>query len=131
MKKEVKFKTQFNPSYKGTPHKNKSGKSMTQPSMSLTVKELMERHTRGLETGVEAKEELYLEDEVPRITDLTDLVYQREALEEQQAEIEQQIQNEIDARKREKLKEERNANTLQEPQSHEDDISKKSKETKE
>lgn len=93
---KVKFKRQFDTSYKGKPYQNESGKSVTKPSMTLTVRELMERHTRGLETGTLQREEIYLPDgmEVPNITDLTDLVYQREELKQKQDELEERIRTE-------------------------------------
>lgn len=100
----VKFKRRYDPEYNGSPYQNESGVSMTQPSMSLTVRELMTRHTRGLETGIPPKEEIYLDEsqEVPSHNDLVDIVEERERLNERKRELEKQLQDERAERKRQK-----------------------------
>lgn len=105
MKKETKFRRNYDPDYKGTPHEMDYGDSVTQPSMTLTVRELMTRHTRGLETGAMEREPIYLPDgmEVPRPNDLTDLVYERERLEEQRKELEKTAHDEELQRKEQEL----------------------------
>lgn len=103
MKGAVKFRRNFDPKYKGTKWENETGEKVTVPSMALTVKELMVRHTRGLETGVPTREGYYMEEgeEVPRILDLTDLVERRERLEERTKEINKAIKDERARIKRE------------------------------
>lgn len=90
----TKFKTQWDPTYKGTSFVNDYGPKQTVPSMTLTVQELMQRHTRGLGTDAVEREPIYLEegDEIPVIRDLTDIVERREQLEAKQHELEQQLQ---------------------------------------
>lgn len=97
----AKFKRQFDKNYKGAPYQNDPGESVTKPSMTLTVRELMDRHTRGLDPGTQQKEEMYLPEgmEVPKVTDLTDLIYQREELKEKQKELNQKIKDERKAAK--------------------------------
>lgn len=99
--KVTTFRTQWNPEYKGHNPEMDMGKSCTVPSQTLTVKELMTRHTRGLEIGVAQKEEIYLPEdmEVPRVTDMNDLVYKREQLEDEKRQVEQDIKNERERNK--------------------------------
>ena len=81
MEKGLKFRRNFDPTYKGCKGHIIEGKSETVPDEGLTVKELMERHTRGI--GSPIREGLYLDEyglEVPRITDLTDIQEMRERL---------------------------------------------------
>lgn len=107
----VKFRRQYTPDYKGTPYQNETGVSMTVPSMTLTVKELMERHTRGLETDTAQREEIYLPEgiDVPRMDDLTDLVFAKEELKQKEDEIKQQIAAERDIQQKAKLEQEEKA----------------------
>jgi hypothetical protein len=70
-------------------------KSETEPDMSLTIRELLYNHTRGVLVDVPAHEPIYLEDlEVPVIRDLTDLDNYRETLNSRLNELEEQLQNE-------------------------------------
>lgn len=130
---KYKFVRQFNRNYKGTPYQNESGVSMTQPSMTLTVKELMERHTRGLETDIRHKEEIYLEEgeEVPRITDLTDIVYMKEELQEREEQLKKQVEDDNRKAEARRKAEQSSKDSRKEPQSHEDDIPTENKKTKE
>lgn len=98
MKNATRFRTQFDPNYKGTKYMPEGGMgiSLTVPDLNLSVKQLMERHTRGIGIGVAQREEHYFEDEeVPKMTDLTDLEIRREQLKQREAEIREEIKNQV------------------------------------
>lgn len=106
MTEERKFKQNYDPSYNGTRCKKDYPNSLTKPSMSMTVRELMEKHTRGLGLGVSAKEEMYLDEqglEVPKVTDLTDIQERRENLMEKQKELREKAKEEIKLKKEKDL----------------------------
>lgn len=109
MTKEVKFKRQYQKDYKGVLYDNDSGKSKTQPSMSLTVRDLMERHTRGLETNEKVRDGIFLEEgqEVPNIQDMNDIQEMKEALQEKYNEINKKVKDEkLEIQKKHKQREE-------------------------
>ena len=89
-------KLKFRSSYgEKIPHgETPEGISLTQPDMSLTVRDLILNHTRGtIDMDVIAKKPTYLEDtEIPTIQDISELEEHRENLEEQARLIEQQIE---------------------------------------
>lgn len=76
-----RYRVQFDFDYNGT------GKVMdntlhTQPDMSLTVRQLLEHHTRGTDSGAQEKTPLYFDIEVPSIRDITDVHDYKKHLEE-------------------------------------------------
>lgn len=102
----MRFKRQFNPKYKGEPRDQKWPTSITQPDQNLTVKTLMERHTKGIGTGVAERQEIYLQDEegngmeVPRIQDFTELQDRRAELQQQLEEVNKRVAEEKEALRR-------------------------------
>lgn len=101
MTKETRFRKQFDLSYGGTPSVVEFGPSVTEPDLNLTVKELMERHTRGVGVVPEPKTEYYeddIGDEVPVITDLTDIQDLKERNQAKVKELEKQLEKERDER---------------------------------
>lgn len=114
MKTEVRFRTQFNEKYKGSPYKNEYGPSLTVPDLNLTVKELMVRHTRGVGVGAIQREEHYLPEgmEVPSIKDFTEIEDRREELKQREKEIREEIGRQVLAKQKkeqEKLRKEQEA----------------------
>lgn len=68
----MKFRTQFDPKYKGTSYEPK-GKSMTVPGQALTVREIIQRQASGLSFESAFRNGEYFEDmEVPHFDDITD-----------------------------------------------------------
>lgn len=101
MTNEVKFRRQYDPSYKGSPSKIEFGPSLTEPDLNLSVKQLMERHTRGVGPYVEPKNEYYEEDiggEIPVIRDFVDIEDYKEELKEKAKSLEAKLQKERDER---------------------------------
>lgn len=94
----MKFKRQFDDKYKGSPSEITFGPSQTVPDMSIPVRELLERHSRGIGLGVALREGHYFEeDELPQILDITDLQARRRMLLQLSAEIEDRIKKEREA----------------------------------
>jgi hypothetical protein len=76
-----RFRIQFDLGYKGHEGKEMDMETMTQPDMSLTVRQLLENHTRGKDSNVQHREPLYFDIEIPQISDMTDVVEFRNQLE--------------------------------------------------
>lgn len=88
----MKFKRQWDPEYKGTKGEVNTMPSMTVPDQTISLKQLLKNHTRGIPTNARLVPGEYLGVEMPRIEDLTDIAENRERLEE----INSQLQNDID-----------------------------------
>lgn len=61
--------------------KKMDAKSETVPDMNLTVRQLLQNHSRGTDSKVTMKEPFYFETEVPTIQDLTDVKRYKDMLE--------------------------------------------------
>ena len=75
-----RYRIQFDLGYKevkGSPGKEMSQEKITQPDMSLTVRQLLENHTRGKDSNVQHREPLYFDIEIPQISDMTDVMASR------------------------------------------------------
>lgn len=110
MKSEIQYKRAFDPEYQGTPFDNSYyGPSKTVPDQNLTVKQLMERHTRGHGLGVGQREEHWFGDDDPpvqmqRMNDLSELTDRREALQEKARQLETKMRTEREQKKAEQQK---------------------------
>jgi len=102
----MKFRRQFKKDYKGklTPEVNNEP-SMTVPDMSLTVKELLRNHVKGIHSNVRNYDPQFFDTEIPRFDDLTEEMEHKEELankiknyEKQQNDKKIQKQKEKDAR---------------------------------
>lgn len=90
----MKFRHQFSPKYVGSKGKKLDDTLITVPDLSLSVKELLQRHSRGLGLGtVEMKGE-YFDEIIPNIQDLTDAHERREALRKRFQEVDEKIRDE-------------------------------------
>mgnify|MGYP000692385051 CR=1 FL=1 len=80
------------------------GPSKTVPDQNLTVKNLMERHTRGIGTGVTEREPIYLPDhlEVKRPQDLTEILEYKEELEQEAKRIQKIVDKELAEQEKQK-----------------------------
>lgn len=67
-----RFAVQFDVSYGGV-YVKKDGKSQTVPDMNLTVRQLLQNHTRGLSNDRHIKDPLYFDIQIPKIQDITDV----------------------------------------------------------
>lgn len=93
-----KFRIQFDFNYEPAKGELNTMPSKAVPDMSLTVRQLLENHTRGHNNEVVAKEPIYFETEIPTITDLTDIQLYREGLQRRLKEVEETIQKEKEER---------------------------------
>lgn len=108
-KRKYVIRTQFSelPQHKG---ESNTLPSMTQPDMSLTVKQLLTNHTRNLHTQIVPKQEAYFDMEIPRFDDITEAEAWKQSLIDRAAAIDEEvvrIQKEKEEEKRLKLEEER------------------------
>lgn len=92
--KARRIRVQFDIGYDGNPGKIMNGDSDTMPDMSLTVRQLLENHTRGKNSEVEVRQPLYFESEIPNLRDLTDIDQYKQRLQEQLADVNQFIAEE-------------------------------------
>lgn len=85
--KPMQFRHQFDPTYNGSPGEYNTQPSQTEPDMSLTVRQLLTNHSRGIQSNVKEYPLNYLETEIPKITDLTDMADFREKNAQKKKEI--------------------------------------------
>lgn len=97
------IRKQFDPNYKGETGEINNEPSQTVPDQNLSVKQLLINHSRGINSNVHTYEPQYLDTEIPRITDLTDIAEQRELLRDRENVIKQTIKAEREADKADKL----------------------------
>lgn len=69
-----KFRTQFNYENHDTSGEVNTGKSMTVPDMAMSLRQLLDHHTRGMAMGHDLGEGEYFEDEVVPRPDESDLI---------------------------------------------------------
>ena len=111
-----RFRIQFDFDYTGAEHRQMSDEVVTQPDMSLTVRQLLENHTRGLDSNVQHKEPLYFDVPVPVITDITDVYEYRQSLEKRIAQVQDFIQQELDEEEQKKQEQQLLENAVENPQ---------------
>ena len=102
-RKKPIFRTQFSgKTFQSSGYKKKMGKSMTLPDQNLTIGELLDRHSRGVPLGAVDKQGEYFDTEVPRFSDLTEMLDYKKDLEEKRKELTKQINAEIASNKPQK-----------------------------
>lgn len=74
-----RFSIQFDFDYGGDPGKVVEGESETVPEMNLTIRQLLQNHTR-IDDKVQVKQPLYFETTIPTIRDITDVEHFRDEL---------------------------------------------------
>lgn len=91
----MKIRRQFNEQYKGSQGEPKSEKpSKTQPDMTISIKQLLLNHVRGIPSNVGIREDGYYETEIPVITDLNDYAEHKARLMDQAAELKRAMDEE-------------------------------------
>lgn len=101
-----RFAVQFDLGYTGHPGTTVEGESVTVPDLNLTVRQLLENHTRGVNGKVSMNQPLYFDVEIPNIQDITDVEKYRDHLEERLEATKEFIKNERDAKAKAKADEE-------------------------
>lgn len=101
MKKKIATRRmQFDGSYKGWEPEKNTLPSRTQPDMTLTMRELLINHTRGLGVNASEHEPLYFDTEIPQLDDMTDIEEYRQFLEDEKNEIEIRTRELLDHKKK-------------------------------
>lgn len=94
------IRTQFDSSYEGSTPEINTEPSMTQPDMTLSMRELLVNHTRGLGIMAKHHEGFYYDTEIPQFDDMTDIDAYREYLAEQKAENDKRVQELLDHKRK-------------------------------
>lgn len=96
-RKKIIFRTQYN----HTPDNGKimSTETLTVPDQNMSIKTLLDRHSRGLPLGVSEQKGEYFDTEVPRFDDLTDMVAYKKELATKHKELMKKAEDEISAKK--------------------------------
>lgn len=104
--KRNRIQVQFDIEYGGTPGTSLKGKSDTVPDLNLTVRQLLQNHTRGTGSEVHVSEPIYFDQEIPTITDITDVEVYKESLQERLTQVNAFIVADKEKADAERLKEE-------------------------
>lgn len=102
-----RIRFQFDITYKGTRGTQNKGESNTIPDLNLSVRQLLENHSRGSGSNVEVRKPLYLEFDIPTLKDITDVDVYREKVEQQLDQIkafQKSAQNQADHIDADKIK---------------------------
>ena len=75
---------------------NNTMPSMTVPDMTLTVKQLLHNHTRGIHSDVSMNEPMYFDSEIPILDDITDFIAYREELKAREKALKLRIKEDND-----------------------------------
>lgn len=81
VKKRV-MRIQFDVEYGGSPGIVLDGKSVTVPDMQMTVRQLLENHSRGVDGKETIRQPLYFETEIPTLRDLVDVEEYEQSLQD-------------------------------------------------
>lgn len=100
-----RFKIQFDLDYTGSNGVNIPSQSETVPDMNLTVRQLLENHTRGVNGQTSVRQPLYFDTVIPNIKDLTDVDNYKKYLNERLAYVEEFLKNEQKLKDAEREKE--------------------------
>ena len=108
MKKQSIIKTHFRTQWVDYKENGKTMDSsvMTVPDQNLSIRELLDKHSRGLPLGVTEIKGEYFDTEIPRPMDLTDIPRFKQDLLDREKILKQQIFQEQQTAKAEKIKEE-------------------------
>jgi len=91
--KKIKFRRQFSKDQNWTP-KIMDETVHTVPDQNLTIRQLLDRHSRGLPLGASQHQGEYFDTEIPRFQDLTDMVEYKKNLVKKHEELTKKIEAE-------------------------------------
>jgi pyruvate/2-oxoacid:ferredoxin oxidoreductase beta subunit len=109
----MKLRKQFTAGYEGTPGPSPEQTLMTQPDMTMSIRDLLDRHSRGLPLTTNEKKGEYFDTEIPRFYDLTDMLKYKQELMDRNKDINNIIKKEKKAAQdaKENLKKEKDLQT--------------------
>ena len=100
-KPKLVFRTQYNsPPYKG---KKMDPTVLTQPDQNMSIRELLDKHSRGLPLGVNEKKGEYFDTEIPRFDDILDAVEYKKDLIKKHKDLESKIKADQESAKAKEL----------------------------
>lgn len=91
------IRRQWDPTYKGSGGCPPEEGSNTVPDMNMSIRELMDKHARGMSLDPYKRQGAYYDTEIPQVNDLTDLKTNRQVLQEKARQVEEAFGNEIEA----------------------------------
>ena len=100
----MKLRKQFTAGYEGTPGPSPEQTLMTQPDMTMSIRDLLDRHSRGLPLTTNERKGEYFDTEIPRFYDLTDMLKYKQELMDKNKDINKIIKDEKKAAKLQKEK---------------------------
>lgn len=100
------MRVQFDIEYGGSGGTMMDPKSLAMPDLHMTVRQLLENHSRGIDNSSEVRQPLYFETELPTINDITDVALYRESLRRRVEEVDNFIKLEREENERIKLEKE-------------------------
>lgn len=80
----MEFRRNYNPEYTGTKGFITTKPSMTQPDQTLSIRTLLNNHTRGIPDDTQMQKGEYYDTDIPNIQDLNDVAEYREKLAEEE-----------------------------------------------
>jgi pyruvate/2-oxoacid:ferredoxin oxidoreductase beta subunit len=95
----MKLRKQFTAGYEGTPGPSPEQTLVTQPDMTMSIRDLLDRHSRGLPLTTNERKGEYFDTEIPRFYDLTDMLKYKQELMDRNKSINNLIKDEKKAAK--------------------------------
>ena len=90
----MKLRKQFKAGYEGTSGPSPDQTLMTQPDMTMSIRDLLDRHSRGLPLTTNERKGEYFDTEIPRFYDLTDMLKYKQELMDRNKDINNIIKKE-------------------------------------
>ena len=100
----MKLRKQFTAGYEGTSGPSPDLTLMTQPDMTMSIRDLLDRHSRGLPLTTNQRTGEYFDTEIPRFYDLTDMLKYKQELMDRNKDINKIIKDEKKAAQQQKEK---------------------------
>lgn len=92
------MRKQFTPKYKGTPGPKCDQTQVTVPDQNLTIRQLLDNHSRGLPMGAAALRAEFFDTEIPVIQDLTDIPKYKKSLQKKEKALKAKLKAEKEER---------------------------------
>ena len=101
-------------------YKKRSQESLTVPDQNMSIRTLLDRHSRGIPLGASENKGEYFDTEIPRFDDLTEIVEYKKMLAKKHKELDLQAKSEIKAKETERALSQKLASTELAPQKSEE-----------
>lgn len=84
-----RFQIQFDFDYVPSSGKTMSNENIVVPDLNLTVRQLLQNHTRGINGGENVRQPLYFDFPIPNVRDITDVMEYKKFLNERMEQVNQ------------------------------------------